>query len=195
VRDGQWEVKDRNGRMIAEAPLVIVANAHGARALLAADELPLGVTRGQVTMIAQPANARLHAPVCREGYITPAAEGLHCVGASYDATSENLEERVEDHRGNLERLQRLLPDYASGVDPKLLSGRVALRTVAPDRMPLLGQCSTPGLFVCLALASRGLTYAPLAAETLACMISDEPLPIERGLLTRLSPARFAALQT
>ena len=62
-------------------------------------------------------------------------------------------------------------------------------------MPVLGQCSTPGLFVCLALASRGLTYAPLAAETLACMISDEPLPIERGLLAKLSPARFAALQT
>lgn len=194
-RDEQWEIQDRNATVIAQAPLVVVANAHAARALLGADELPLRVTRGQVTLIAQPTGAELLAPVCREGYITPAVGGLHCVGASYDATSEDLEERVEDHRGNLQRLQRLLPDYAPRVDPKLLSGRVALRTVAPDRMPLLGQWSSPGVFVCLALASRGLTYAPLAAETLACMISGEPLPIERGLLAKLSPARFAALQT
>ena len=196
VRDGQWEIEDVNGAVIAQAPLVVLANAHAARALLGEHALPLGVTRGQVSLVAQPAGRELRAPVCREGYITPAVDGLHCVGASYDVGSEDLDERIDDHRGNLQRLDRLLPDYAAKVDPATLSGRVALRTVTLDRMPLLGPWSSPGLFVCLALASRGLTYAPLLAETLACIMNGEPLPLERGLLARLDPGRASgALQT
>jgi tRNA 5-methylaminomethyl-2-thiouridine biosynthesis bifunctional protein len=194
--DEQWEIADANGHAIARAPLVVVANAHAACALLGENSLPLGVTRGQVTLVPQSANAALHAPVCRDGYITPAVGELHCVGASYDTGSDDLTERTEDHRENLQRLERLLPGYAADVDPTHLHGRVALRTVASDRMPLLGRWPSPGLTVCLALASRGLTYAPLLADTLACMLDGDPLPIERGLLAKLDPARFAgALQT
>jgi tRNA 5-methylaminomethyl-2-thiouridine biosynthesis bifunctional protein len=198
--NAQWEVLSEAGAVIARAPLVILANAHAAADLLGRDAFPLRVTRGQVSLVLQPAGAALRAPVCREGYITPAIDGLLCVGASYDLGSDEMSERLDDHRGNLQRLQRLLPGYVVDADPGQLTGRVALRTVAPDRMPVLGQCSggegAQGLFACLALASRGLTYAPLLAEALACMINGEPLPMERALLARLAPARFAvALQT
>jgi tRNA 5-methylaminomethyl-2-thiouridine biosynthesis bifunctional protein len=150
-----------------------------------------------VSLVPQPAGASLHAPVCRDGYITPAVGSFHCLGASYNAGSDDLSEHLDDHVGNLQRLQRLLPGYAAGTDPGRLTGRVAVRTVAQDRMPLLGRWpGPPGLYTCLGLASRGITAAPLLAETLACTITGEPLPMERSLLARLAPERFApALQT
>jgi tRNA 5-methylaminomethyl-2-thiouridine biosynthesis bifunctional protein len=197
LKDGQWEILDRAGAVIARAPIVILANAHAAGQLLGEGSLRLGVTRGQVSLVPQPADAALHAPVCRDGYITPAVGGVHCLGASYNVGSDDLSEHLDDHVANLQRLQRLLPGYAAATDPGRLTGRVAVRTVAQDRMPLLGRWpGPPGLYTCLGLASRGITVAPLLAETLACTITGEPLPMERALLARLAPERFApALQT
>ena len=48
----------------------------------------------------------------------------------------------------------------------------------------------PGLYGLLGYASRGLTWAPLAAELLAAQLEGEPIPIELALLQALDPARF-----
>ena len=48
----------------------------------------------------------------------------------------------------------------------------------------------PGLHGLLGYASRGLIWAPLAAELLACQLEGEPLPLERQLVEALDPARF-----
>jgi tRNA 5-methylaminomethyl-2-thiouridine biosynthesis bifunctional protein len=197
--DGDWQVFDAEGKAITAAPWVIVANAHAARRLLPEASLPLGVTRGQISRLPQRSGAVLRAPVCREGYITPAFEGMHCIGASYQPGTDDVVERPEDTRGNLDRLERLLPGYAAGVDPAGLTGRAALRTVAPDRMPVVGAfpgAQNAGLLTCLALASRGITYAPLLAEAVACLVTGEPSPLEAGLVRAVAPGRFAgALQT
>jgi tRNA 5-methylaminomethyl-2-thiouridine biosynthesis bifunctional protein len=71
---------------------------------------------------------------------------------------------------------------------------VGFRTVTPDRLPLVGRLrltDQPGLFACLGLASRGLTWAPLLGEIVACEVTGEPLPIERDVLKWLAPGRFA----
>jgi tRNA 5-methylaminomethyl-2-thiouridine biosynthesis bifunctional protein len=78
--------------------------------------------------------------------------------------------------------------------------------VAPDRLPLVGRLpdiaaagSTerlrdvprhPGLYGLLGYASRGLIWAPLAAELLAAQLEGEPLPLEMTLVDALDPARF-----
>jgi tRNA 5-methylaminomethyl-2-thiouridine biosynthesis bifunctional protein len=49
----------------------------------------------------------------------------------------------------------------------------------------------PGVQLCVGLASRGLTYAPLLAELIASTIAGEPLPLERSLAAKLSAMRFA----
>jgi tRNA 5-methylaminomethyl-2-thiouridine biosynthesis bifunctional protein len=78
--------------------------------------------------------------------------------------------------------------------------------VAPDRLPLVGALPEPlfavgaerlrelprqpGLYGLLGYASRGLTWAPLAAELLAASLDGEPLPLEAQLAAALDPGRF-----
>jgi tRNA 5-methylaminomethyl-2-thiouridine biosynthesis bifunctional protein len=47
----------------------------------------------------------------------------------------------------------------------------------------------PGAYAAFALGSRGLTFAPLAAELIAARIEGEPLPIESALADAVDPAR------
>jgi len=131
--------------------------------------------------------------VSREGYVTPATSfGVHVVGATYEEGSTDELAREEDHRANLERLKQLLPDFAATVDASRLGGRAGIRSVGPDRLPLVGAVgTTPGndaLFGLLGLGSRGLVYAPLCAELLVSEIEGEPLPLERDLAAGLTPA-------
>jgi tRNA 5-methylaminomethyl-2-thiouridine biosynthesis bifunctional protein len=192
-----WEVLDGAGKALARGRVIILANALDACALSSFESLPLAATRGQVSLVAAPSGDSLRVPVCREGYITPALGGFHCIGASYDLHNRDPLPTLEDHAGNLARLERLLPGFGSGVEARTLNGRVGFRTVSPDRMPLAGPLSLSdadegghGLFAFLALASRGLTWAPLLGETVACLVGGEPLPIERDLLGWVDPRRF-----
>lgn len=58
-------------------------------------------------------------------------------------------------------------------------------SLQPDDIPRL-----PGIYSVTGFASRGLTWASLAAETLASMLEDEPLPVESDIVEALDPARF-----
>jgi tRNA 5-methylaminomethyl-2-thiouridine biosynthesis bifunctional protein len=51
-----------------------------------------------------------------------------------------------------------------------------------------------GLYGLLGYASRGLTWAPLAAELLAAGLEGEPLPLEAPLVDALDPGRFQLRQ-
>ncbi|MCB1316868.1 MAG: hypothetical protein KDK27_12980, partial [Leptospiraceae bacterium] len=52
----------------------------------------------------------------------------------------------------------------------------------------------PGLFVLGGLGSRGIVFAPLAAELLAAGMTGEFLPLEIELARLLAPARFLERQ-
>jgi tRNA 5-methylaminomethyl-2-thiouridine biosynthesis bifunctional protein len=142
--------------------------------------------------------------LCREAYLTPAVNGWHSLGASYDDDADPAL-RASSQRDNLDKIRSLLADPQIGVDAPL-AGRVGFRCVAPDRLPLVGELPEagaggsierlrevprqPGLYGLLGYASRGLCWAPLAAELLACRLDGEPLPLEADLATALDPARF-----
>jgi tRNA 5-methylaminomethyl-2-thiouridine biosynthesis bifunctional protein len=189
-----WEVLDASGALLGRAPVVILANAYAARALPDCESLALTPIRGQVSFVPQPSGPQLSTPVCRDGFIAPAADRVCCLGASYDLADNDPQPRESDHAANLERLDRLLPGFGAGLDPRALQGRVGFRTVTPDRLPLVGMlplADDRGIFACLGLASRGLTWAPLLGEIIACQVTGEPLPIERDVLKWLAPGRFA----
>jgi tRNA 5-methylaminomethyl-2-thiouridine biosynthesis bifunctional protein len=187
-RDGMVVVRDAAGGVLAESPHVVLANGYRAAALDAGNRLALRAVRGQVSLL--PACLpSLRAPVCREGYVTPAFDGAHVVGATYQEEAKQTAARAEDHAANLARARSMLPGAFVDVDAGSLRSWVGLRCVSRDRRPVLGELS-PGIHACLALGSRGFTWAPLAAELVACMIAQAPWPIERRVATALSPSRF-----
>jgi tRNA 5-methylaminomethyl-2-thiouridine biosynthesis bifunctional protein len=194
-----WHVTGAGGKTIAEAPVVILANGHLARRFAPAAWLPLRPVRGQITCIPAEPGRVLRTVVAREGYVTPATSfGVHVVGATYEEGSTDEATRDADHRANIERLKFLLPDFAATVDASRVAGRAGIRTVGPDRLPLVGaipqgpdnDSAVPGLYGLLGLGSRGLVYAPLLAELLACRLGGEPLPLEADLAHTLSFARL-----
>jgi tRNA 5-methylaminomethyl-2-thiouridine biosynthesis bifunctional protein len=202
--DDAWEVRAADGSTIARAATVVLAGGAGASKLAQAARLPLAALRGQVTHLDAATVPGLPFVLCREAYLTPAAGGIACAGATYDLDADpGL--RAASQLENIERLRALVSNPAAGLDAPL-AGRVGFRSVAPDRLPLVGGLpdfdaagSTerlrdvprhPGLHGLLGYASRGLIWAPLCAELLAARLENEPLPLESTLVDALDPARF-----
>lgn len=197
---GFWEALDRSGQVIASAPVAILANAYLAQKLSQGEWLPLRPVRGQVSLMRERADRKLRIAVCGDGYVTPADGGMHCFGASFNEDMAEEGIRIEDHAANLRRLESMLPGFGDGVAPEMLDGRVAFRAMSVDRLPVVGALADPrlpdadssdGLFACLALGSRGMTWAALAAEIVASRVAGEPLPVESGLLDAVDAGRFA----
>jgi len=202
--DGEWLARAADGRSVGQAPTVVLASGAGARHLAQSAQLPLQALRGQVTHLAPRYAPQLPLVLCREAYLTPSAGGVACAGATYDLDADP-QLRASSQDENLARLRALVSDpHAAEGAP--LAGRVGFRCVAPDRLPLVGRLPDvaaagaterlrdvprhPGLYGLLGYASRGLTWAPLAAELLAAQLEGEPLPLEMSLVDALDPARF-----
>jgi tRNA 5-methylaminomethyl-2-thiouridine biosynthesis bifunctional protein len=184
-----WIVRDREGEAIAEAGAVVLANAGDALHLAPSKHIRLRRVRGQLTYL--PPLRKLRTVLLRGGMVLPAIDGISVTGASFDLDDEDKALRADSHAGNLERLERIVPGAARGLDPEKLDGRVAFRTVARDRLPLIGALDAPGLYGAFAYGSRGLLWAGLGAELLASSMDGEPLPLEGALADALAPARFA----
>lgn len=219
--DHGWQVF-QGERCLAEAPVVIVCAANDSAHFAQTGHLPLEPVRGQITQLAAtPASMQLKAVVCTEGYISPARDGMHCVGATFAPEDRTLQLRAADHAQNLAMLRALSPalfDALGGktLEPESLHGRVALRCVAPDYLPMAGPLLDDvllaeryavgsrlpaedlpwlqGLYVNTAHGSKGLLTAPLCAEIVAALLENEPLPVDAGLARALDPNRFLLRQ-
>ena len=201
--DDEWQVADAQGAVIAAAPTVILAAGAGAVDFVQASGLPLYTVRGQVTHLAEDRLPARPFVVCRESYMTPPHQGVVCVGATYDMRDDDASLRLSSQQDNIEKTAAIL---GVPVFDAPLAGRTGFRCMAPDRIPLVGalpdpgvprRCEQlrdvprwPGLFGLLGYASRGLTWAPLAAELLACQLEGEPLPLEHQLVAAMDPGRF-----
>ncbi len=146
--------------------------------------------RGQVTYLPPSPARALEVIVSGTGYVAPIPEGGHCIGASYHHDDDDPGVRVADHRDNLARAESMLPGFAAGLHPADLEGWTGFRTTVPDRLPIFGATSVAGVHMATGLGSRGLLWAPLGAELLACELEGEPLPLERDLAGAISPRRF-----
>jgi tRNA 5-methylaminomethyl-2-thiouridine biosynthesis bifunctional protein len=196
-REKIWEVHGEEG-LLAQAPVVIVAGAAHTRRFTQTAHLPLRSIRGQITHLpATRKSAALSTALCTEGYIAPARQKVHTVGATYGNLEDTLELRVADHAENLAMLSQLAPAlYAAlggdGLQPEALDGRAACRCNVADYLPLVGGVSPamPGLYVNTGHGSRGLITTMLAAEALAAELEGEPAPLPDTLMSAISPGRF-----
>jgi tRNA 5-methylaminomethyl-2-thiouridine biosynthesis bifunctional protein len=207
--EGGWQVLNQQGECVAEAPLVVLAAGFDSARLLiqttgAASTLPLQAIRGQVAWGPVPEGAAMpDFAVNGYGNFIPAfpvagQERLHwLMGATFERDNTSAQVRPEDQAAVRARLQRLLPATAASLQPAFAGGLVkawaGVRCAAPDHLPLVGpldDVTLPGLQVCTALGSRGLSLAVLCGELLAAWLHAEPLPVEKRLADSMRASRF-----
>jgi tRNA 5-methylaminomethyl-2-thiouridine biosynthesis bifunctional protein len=179
----------RLGRTLSslpDVPAVILANSAEAPKLMDVPHLRMRRVRGQLTHLAAEGIDAPHVVVLRGGMVLPPVGGLCVVGASFDIDDTDPEPRADSDTGNLERLSRIV----SIGSPKIVESRVSFRAVTPDRLPVVGKLGE-GVYGAFAYGSRGLVWAALAAELIACELEGEPLPIEGRLADAMHPRRFA----
>ncbi|MBK6907814.1 MAG: FAD-dependent 5-carboxymethylaminomethyl-2-thiouridine(34) oxidoreductase MnmC [Rhodocyclaceae bacterium] len=211
--DGHWHALDAAGGVRASAETLVIATAQKAHSLLPEAchrFLPLDAVRGQVTEVsvaAAPWLSALRAPVCGSGHVTPLHAGSAYVGASFARDTPSRDCTAEEHGENLARLARLLPASGPSIATLPYSGWVGARAMTPDRLPYSGAVPDtgvgtgkdprfahlprqPGLYILSGLGARGLLWAPLLAELLACRVTGESGPLPQRLADALDPARY-----
>lgn len=188
--DGLWRAFDAGERLIAEAPVAVLANAFDAKRLAPSTQLSLSAVRGQLSYLPPSPARALEVIVSGSGYVAPIPGGGHCIGATYQHDDADAAVRAADHRENLARAESMLPGFATGLHPMDLEGWTGFRATVTDRLPIYGATEEEGLFTATGLGSRGLLWAPLGAELLACALEGEPLPLSRDFAGAISPRRF-----
>lgn len=208
-----WRALDADGRTLAEAAAIVLANAGDAVRLANLRHAPLQPVRGQLTLLPPGTTAPLDCPVIGDGYAVPLPDGTLLVGATFEPDDVDPALRPAGHRENLDRVGRLVPGLIGDVrDVDALAGRVAFRWVTSDRLPMIGPLAdeaqtiaraaafsgakardlprTAGLFGAFGYGSRGLVWAALGAELIASQLEGEPWPLDRELAEAVDPARF-----
>lgn len=178
---------------------VVICTAASATDLLNLDWMKLKSIRGQVSHIAAtPASQHWQLAICHGGYLSPAMQGLHCVGATFDMHDNDEQLRPQDNQRNLEQLRQYLPDHWKGLggeNIEVVSARVGFRCQSTDFLPLAGplaeaDSALAGLWLNVAHGSRGISGTPLCAELIASEMFAQPLPVDEQLRQALAPARF-----
>ena len=194
-----WTLLGSDDQIIAQSDMVVIAASNQSAELLntisAAPKLYFQAVRGQVTYGNLDNSESTKAPTYPlnggGSYIETDTEWL--IGATYDRDNLSLEPSIREQVENFERLENLVPDIASGLKPAfergLVKNWVGIRCATTDRLPIVGEIM-PGLWICTAMASRGLTFAPLCAELLAAQCEGEELPLNPRLVKALSVQRY-----
>lgn len=185
---------------------VVLASGADLQGLLAEGGLapPLGISYGQVSHVPAGEDAAtdgLATGVSFGGYLTPALDGFHDLGATF--THDPFDETdaaavIAGHAHNLGLLPAFWRDRMAVPDEHDFGARIRRRASLPDRRPLAGPVRTTGpstgrdIWVLGGLGARGFTLAPLLGEMLAAEILQRPAPLPRDQRLGVDPARYAA---
>jgi len=206
-----WAVEDRQGRVVARAPVVVLAAGADLPDLADAAGIapfPWQTRRGQIDWCLDA--PMLQQPITGHGYAVSLPDGRLVYGATSDA-SDGMDPSGADTEHNRRRLE-MRTGYAAPGDMPGSGSRVSCRLGTPDRLPVVGPLPRrdagpgavpvgrrdqarfvprqPGLFVCGGFGSRGLTWAPLAAQVIAAWLDGTPMPLEADLLDAIDPTRW-----
>lgn len=216
----RWLAEDSSGATAAIADIAVIACGNGSRHFAQTSHLPLKPIRGQISTLPETSASRsLKTVICGRGYLAPAIEGNHTLGATYNVGETGTALSETDHRTNLQHLQdtdSALPELFGSPDIASLAGRVGFRCTTPDYLPVAGPAPDyqqyrqdyallrknarahipvagkhwPGLYLNCGHGSRGMSYAPLCAELIASQICNEIPPLELDLRQAIHPGRF-----
>jgi len=201
-----------NDKLMGKADILIIANANEAQNLGINLHLKTQAVRGQVSILdATSESSAIKTIVCSDGYLSPASNNKHCLGATF--STDNMDDAIdeEDHQANFFKLKSFSLPLYENLKNNIKDGRVSFRCTSFDYFPLVGKLldnnllkakpprpnATPetlpyinGLYINVAHGSRGFTSVPFCAELLAQMICNEPITMNIELATLMNPNRF-----
>lgn len=212
--DDGWQLHFQNGQTAIHQQ-IIFCNAQQAQEFEILNWLPTRPIRGQVSFFDEGALPHLASVVCRDIQLTPAAHGLISSGSTYDLDNNRVLVTEEDHQRNINKLQDLV-DHELEQALQAHSGQSGVRCTTPDYLPICGPIAKkpafleafsplrkdaklplpipgpiePGLFINIGFGSRGFSYAPLCAESLAAQICGHMPPLPSDLRQAIHPSRF-----
>lgn len=212
-KDGLFEVYAGDS-CLEKSPAVVLANANQAQHLGLGLQLKTHAVRGQLSLLgASPVSTNLQTILCSDGYLSPASQGQHTLGASFSQDdSSELDEL--DQLANLNKLNSYAEGLYDSLKNNLQGGRVSFRCSSGDYFPLLGELLdhqavsaqpprpnahpatlrwTEGLYVNLAHGSRGFSSAPYCGEILAGLICRESLTTDQATNLAIDPAMLSLL--
>ena len=197
--------------------ILIVCGGADTLKLNIVNQLPLTSVRGQVSnMKTNDKISKLATVICHKGYLTPKHQQQHCIGATFDKNSFDLECKPQDDSYNLNMLDTCLPELKPWQLTDVASSKARLRCMTPDHLPMVGAMPDidshkqvyahlrkdknwpfnqpapvfDNLYVMTGLGARGLCSAPLLADILSADICNTPYPVDNQTLFNLSPNRF-----
>lgn len=200
-----------------EAELIVLCGGAEAIKMDYLNQLPLTSVRGQITsMKTHKAINQLSTVICHKGYLTPENNNIHCIGATFDKNTFDVETKAADDHYNLNMLERSLPNIGNWSIKDVAHSKARLRCMTPDHLPMVGpmpdiqqhineyshlakdknwkyyqQAPTiKNLYVMTGFGARGLCSAPLAAEILLADLTGNTYPMNDTQLFNLAPNRF-----
>jgi tRNA 5-methylaminomethyl-2-thiouridine biosynthesis bifunctional protein len=209
-----WHICDQHNTCIANAHVLIIASGRHLTFNQTAS-IPNTPVLGQSTY-AQATNTsrQLKTVLQHDGYITPAHDEYHLLGATFDRNINQPDYYPESDLHNLFKQKEHIPEFSETLG-KTSSAHAAVRITSANRMPIVGAIADeknlrsnyrpmlrrhyakqltaenyyPGLYIAAAYGSRGMTNAALGGELLASIICNEPLPIQSKIYHCVHPAR------
>ena len=187
--DKGFQVLSADGRSLSFDQLVFAGGAdlEALNQLLSIKGIAVDITSGQVSQV--PATndlAELKVGLSYGGYLTPAKDGYHELGATFDR-NVGIDVLDSGHRHNRDLLPAGLLPFLPSVD--IFGARVSRRASTPDRNPICGKIAED-LYAIGALGARGLTLAPLLGDMLAAQILGMPVTLGLDIQRGLEPFRF-----
>lgn len=182
-----WQLFSEAG-LLGQFDAVVVCNAAEAANLIPDSGMWLNPVRGQMGVIAaQPLMQGLRTILCGDGYLTPAHQGTHAMGATFAPGETDTSVRTQDNQHNLQMVSTLSPQFDRAVQTDIVFARASLRCGSPDYLPYVGAVlplqpliesqqlvtsvtdlpAPSGLYAHAAHGSKGLMTAPYCAAVLA----------------------------
>jgi len=202
-----WKLNDE-----LEVAHVVIACAHSANKLEQLKHLNTRIIRGQIDRVEHSAG-HFKTAITGDGYIVATDATTAVCGASFVIDDSEQAERASETQENLDRIAALSTSFAHA---KSYETRVNFRCTSPDYLPMVGPVADvaktceafaplsknkrsdiplpgihqAGLWVNVAMGSKGISYSPLAAELLASLMCKTLLPVSKQLADALNPNRF-----
>jgi tRNA 5-methylaminomethyl-2-thiouridine biosynthesis bifunctional protein len=212
-----WSIKTAAG-LDLHTSSVIICSAQQSSRFSQTKWLPLEPIRGELLSASATSESNLLEKILMgKGYILPADEGVHIIGADYAHNRIDLESDPEVQLRLLNQAKILLPELEGS---HVMSSRASFRTSTHHRLPYIGPVVKeesylkifadlkkgyaadhysmpeyyPGLYVSAGHGSRGLISSLAAGELIADLMTGTTPLFKNSLCAELNPTSFLTRQ-